>query len=102
MEKLEGFYGVYFMKGAFYLDVKEVGGDLIAQPLHSKGSEKLHVIGGSYDSLEDLLASDKGSEVQEYIDSNDFDFLIIGYGGGVNYYINTKEGLKKCKATYIP
>lgn len=101
MEKPTETFGVYFMKGAFYLDVKEVGDDLVAQPIHSKDSKILHVLNGAYNTLEDLLKSEQGEEAKEMIEDRVFDFLIIGYGEGVNYYINSEDGLKKCKATYI-
>jgi hypothetical protein len=101
MDKQSGIYGVYFMKGAFYLDVKELNGDLIATPIHSKGCKKLEVIGGAYKNIKALLKSEQGKLAQSYIDNLDFDFIIMGNGLSSSYYINSSEGLELCSATYM-
>jgi hypothetical protein len=101
MYKQSDIYGVYFMRGAFYLDVKELNGDLIATPIHSKGCKKLEVIGGAYKDIKALLKSEQGEIAQNYIDNIDFDFIIVGNGESCSYYINSKKGLVLCNATYM-
>jgi len=101
MDNKTVFFGAYFMKGSFYLDVKELKGDIIVKPIYSKKIEKVEVIKGSYKDLDDLLNSEKGVDAKTNIDNLEFDFLIIAHGTSASYYINSYEGLKKCAATYM-
>lgn len=96
MAKQTGVYGVYFMKGAFHLKVTEMGEDLIAQPIHSKNCERVKFLGGNFKSLEELLESPRAEKIREAIETLDFDFLILGHGESVSYYINTADGLEHC------
>jgi hypothetical protein len=99
MNKQQGTFGVYFMKGAFFLRVTVSGDNLIAQPIHSKGCNKVATIGGTYQDLEHLLESPSGEEAKKLIEILDFDFMIMGHGASVSYYIHTSDGLQKCDLT---
>lgn len=98
MEKI-GTYGVFFMKGAFHFKFEWLGEDLIARPIHSKNIKKVDMVEGIYKSWKELMDSSKSEKVKKIIDSKDFDFIIMGHGKSVSYYLNTPEGIIYCDLT---
>ena len=98
MTKQKGIFGVYFLRGAFFHEFKNVGNDVVAYPFVSKSHKQLEEsIGGTYDSLEKLLISSNGTLAKNYIEKLDFDYMVIGHGDSCSYYIHTVDGLIKCE-----
>lgn len=91
-------YGVYFIKGAFFMQLNELNDNVVCKLLVSKNYKQLkEVIGGTYNDLESLLKSKHGTLAKMYIENLDFDYMIIGHGDSVSYYLNTSDGLVKCE-----
>lgn len=97
MKKQKGVFGVYFLKGAFFMQLKEVNDNLVMKFLVSKNSQQLpEVIGGAYEDINSLLCSKNSNIAKLYISTLDFDYMVIGSGDSATYYINTDDGLVKC------
>ena len=87
-------YGAHFIKGAFFHRLKEVDGDLVAIPIVSHNYKVLHSLDGQFKDLEDLIT--RCIDFDEIMRNIPFDYLIIGHGETVSYYLNTKTGLEEC------
>ena len=102
MAKQNGIYGVYFIKGAFFLQLKEVDGNLGVYPIVSKNYKQLkQVIGGTFKDMDELMSSDKSEIAKEYFNTLEFDYMVMGHGDTVSYYLNTKDGIVKCDLAYL-
>lgn len=95
-------YGVYFVKGAFFMQLTEVNDTIVGKLLVSKNHNQLpEFIAGAYPDLASLLKSEKGELAQTYIKTLDFDYMVIGNGETATYYLNTSNGLVKCEITFF-
>lgn len=94
-------YGAWFYTGSFWIEVIPVGGGHEAKAMQSKNCKIVTTISGEFESLAHLLDSEDGEYAKEIIDKGEFDFLLLGHGGGVSYYLNHENGLHRCKAQYF-
>lgn len=89
-------YGLYFMKGAFFFQLKEVDNNLLAIPTTSKGTYEVDVVFGEFDDLESALKSGRAKVINIKIGKDDFDYMVLAQGETSIYYINTSKGLERC------
>jgi hypothetical protein len=95
-------YGVYFVKGAFFMQLTEVNDTIVGKLLVSKNHCQLpEFIAGAYPDLPSLLKSEKGELAKTYIKTLEFDYMVIGNGETATYYLNTTEGLINCELTFF-
>ena len=100
MEK-SGKYKIHFMKGAFFIEVREIGGDMVVSPIQSKYMKEVDALISEFDELEPFFETDTGKEVLQSIQDEEiiFDFIVLvdTEQQTAKYYINTKDGVKKCE-----
>lgn len=96
MKTIKGRFGIYFMKGAFFLQLKEVDDTLIALPLTSKGTREVGVCFGEFEDIESSLQSDSKEEITQMINNLEYDYIVLAQGDTCVYYLNTTSGVKKC------
>jgi len=89
-------YGIYFMKGAFFFQLKEINDNLIAIPINSKSTKEVGVVYGFFETLDLAFESTRGKVIQIKIKSLDFDYIVLAKGKTSIYYINTINGIEKC------
>lgn len=96
MTEKKGKYGIYFMKGAFFFQLKEIEDNLVAIPLNSKNTQEMGVVRGEFESLKDALSSSRGKVINVKMQSLDYDYVVLAQGATSIYYLNTNEGIQRC------
>ena len=96
MAKKKGRYGIYFMKGAFFFQIKEIEDNLIAVPINSKTTKEVDVVFGEFEDLDSALRSSRSKLVNIKIKRDNFDYIVLAKGETSIFYINTNNGIERC------